>query len=283
MNKQYLTEVVLLTKTYFLQDFKDWLHWHLDVVKFDHCHVFDNESFVDVKSVCDSYGDKVSYEKIIGWPDQYKLYARYINNESPAWWVLPIDDDEYLYVSDKYENNIDKFITENEFIKVNHVNKLCIGWRNLFPEKFIEKRQNVHAVLNATGWSDEACNIWQNGNEPVKTMVKTVNKYEWADKDFKHKTHNPFTIGKDEKSYTLNGEEIEHCKQAQPTKGTENLILYHYQYKSNEEWIYKCKYRRSPGAKHFFKNYPTVYSQLYNVSKLINTDKRMVDLWIKTL
>lgn len=56
-NKCYLTEVVLLTKSYNLQDFEDWMHWHLDIIGFEHCHVFDNESSVDIKSACDSYGD----------------------------------------------------------------------------------------------------------------------------------------------------------------------------------------------------------------------------------
>lgn len=100
-NKCYLTEVVLLTKSYNPQDFKDWMHWHLDMIGFGHCHVFDNESSVDIKSVCDSYGDKVTYELVKGWPNQYALYNRYINNESPAWWVLPIDDDKsyWLYMN----------------------------------------------------------------------------------------------------------------------------------------------------------------------------------------
>ena len=278
MNKIYLTEVVLLTKSYNLQDFKDWLHWHLDIVGFNHAHIFDNESSVDIKTVCEEYGDRVSYELIKGWPDQYNLYNRYINNESKAWWVLPIDDDEFLYVSDKYENNINTFLYTNTFIKDNNIHKLCIGWRNLFPSYFTEKRLNNNIILNATGWSNEACSIWQDGNEPVKTIVWLGQKYEWADKPGLHKTHNPFTVGKDEKSFTLNGEEILRCKQQNATKGTEDLIIYHYQYKSNEEWINKCKTRKSPGSKYFKKDYPDIFKKLYGSYK-INEDLRMVELW----
>ena len=58
MNKKYLTEVVLLTKSYNLQDFKDWMHWHLDIIGFDCAHIFDNESSVDIKSVCDDIENK---------------------------------------------------------------------------------------------------------------------------------------------------------------------------------------------------------------------------------
>ena len=96
--KLYLSEIVLLTKSYNLEDFKDWMSWHLNTCHFDHIHVFDNESTVDIKSVCESYGDRVSYELIKGWPNQYALYNRYINNENKAWWCLPIDDDEFLYM-----------------------------------------------------------------------------------------------------------------------------------------------------------------------------------------
>lgn len=282
MEKKYLTEVVLLTKSYNIQDFKDWIRWHLEIIGFDHCHIFDNESTVDIKSVCDSYGDKVTYEKIVGWPNQYSLYNRYINNESPAWWVLPIDDDEFLYVSEKYGNKINEFILTNEFIKKNNVHKLCIGWRNLFPEKFQEERTKS-IIENAIAWSDEACKIWQHGNEPVKTLVWMGQKYEWADKDKLHKTHNPFTVGKDEKSFTLNNEIIVNSKQAQATKGTEDLILYHYQYKSNKEWITKCK-GGSPGNKGFgkIKSEKTfIYKNLYAKSATFKNDKRLLNLLTK--
>lgn len=276
MEKIYFTEVVLLTKSYNLQDFKDWMHWHLDIIGFDCCHIFDNESSVDIKSVCDSYGDKVSYEFIKGWPNQYILYNRYINNESPAWWVLPIDDDEFLYVSKKYDYNINKFLLGNKFIKENNVHKLCIGWRNLFPQTFVEKRTKS-LIENATAWSNEACEIWQSGNCPVKTLVWAGQKYDWADRDGMHKTHNPFTLDKNENSYTLNGEIIRHSKQAKPTTGEEDLILYHYQYKSNEEWVWKCKTRKSPGSRTWQKDFPEKYKQLYNYKNKI--DKRVLKLW----
>ena len=52
VEKKFFTEVVLLTKSYNLQDFKDWMHWHMDIIGFQRCHVFDNESSVDIKSEC---------------------------------------------------------------------------------------------------------------------------------------------------------------------------------------------------------------------------------------
>lgn len=277
INKTYFTEVVLLTKSYNLQDFKDWLHWHLDIVGFDHCHVFDNESSVDIKSVCDSYGKKVSYELIKGWPNQYELYNRYINNESKAWWVLPIDDDEFLYVSEKYKHKINNLILKfSETHK--DWNKISVGWRNMFPSNFIEKRTNSSLILNATSWSDQASEIWQNGNRPVKTFVKTSQQYEWSDR-IGHSTHDPLVNGKYMPAKTIDNKEVRNSWQLTPTDGNADMILYHYQFKCNLEWKLKCEKRKSPGSKHFIKNFPELYKKLYNDMNKIFEDKRMSNLW----
>lgn len=276
--KTKFTEVVLLTKSYNLQDFKDWLHWHLDIIGFDCCHIFDNESSVDIKSVCNSYGDRVTYELVKGWPNQYALYNRYINNESSAWWVLPIDDDEFLYVSDKYHNNVNEMLM-NVSIQHKDWNKICVGWRNLFPKEYIEERTNPHLILNATGWSDEASEIWQNGNRPVKTFVKTTQKYEYSDR-LNHCTHDPLINGIVKWGNTLDGNIVNHSWQLKPTSNNVDIMLYHYQFKSNKEWIEKCLNRKSPGCKTFQKNFPELYKKLYGTYK-INEDNRAVNLWNK--
>ena len=240
--------------------------------------MFDNESSVDIKSVCDGYGGRVTYELVKGWPNQYALYNRYINNESPAWWVLPIDDDEFLYVSDKYRHNVNLFMLDNAKKHPDWF-KVCVGWRNMFPEKYTEERTNPHMILNATGWSNEASEIWQAGNRPVKTFVNTVYQYDWADRDKQHRTHNPFVVGKDMPGFTLNNEPINGSWQAKSTTGNEDVILYHYQFKCDNEWKMKCAKRGSPGAKWFNKNYPNKYSELYKVTSTIKHDNRMESLW----
>lgn len=276
LKKIYLTEVVLVVKSYNLQDFKDWLKWHLDVIGFEHCHVFDNESLVDVKSVCKSYGSRVSYELVSGWANQYVLYDRYINHESLAWWVLPIDDDEFLYVSDKFNHSINDFVLD---LYDNHksLNKVSIGWRNLFPVKFTENRLDPCIVLNAVGWSDDASEVWQAGNRPVKTFVKTTAVYEWSNR-IGHSTHDPLVNGKYAPGNTIDGGSVKNSWQLKPTNGDADLILYHYQFKCNKEWLYKCAKRRSPASKTFKKNFPKKYAELYNRFP-IHEDCRMVDLW----
>lgn len=156
--------------------------------------------------------------------------------------------------------------------------KVCVGWRNMFPEKFTEERTNPHMVLNATGWNNEASEIWQHGNNPVKTFCLTVYNFDWADKYGQHRTHNPFVIGCDAPGYTANGECIHQSYQMKPTPTDSPLILYHYQFKCNKEWVMKCTKRISPGAKNFAKNYPDKYAKLYT-GHHINHDMRMVELW----
>lgn len=256
----YFTEVLLLTKSNNLQDFKDWLHWHLDVICFDHIHVFDNESSVDIKSICDTYGDRVSYELIKGWPNQYVLYNRYINNESRAWWVLPIDDDEFLWLDKKYENINDFMLWFNTAHK--SWRKLSIGWRNIFPFEYTEHRTSS-IQTNGNAWSDEASNIWQFGNRPVKTMLWTGMKYNHTVVNGIARTHNPLSLPHDEPSHTISGEALNTNLQKNPTKESDEIKILHYQFRSNSEWVFKCQNRKSPGGK-WDKNRPELYKKLYS-------------------
>lgn len=270
-----LSEVVLLTKSYNLQDFKDWLHWHLNIIGFDCAHIFDNDSSVDIATVCKSYGDRVTYEAVHGFPQQYALYNRYINYQSPAWWVLPIDDDEYLYISESYNHNINDFLVA--MYRNNPTwNKVCIGWRNLFPLEYTRDRINPHRVLNATGWSNVASSIWQAGNRPVKTIVKTTQKYEWSDR-IGHHTHDPLIEGKPVDGYTLDGNTVRNSWQQHPTSSDVDIVLFHYQFVCDSEWEYKCKKRKSAATRKDWKNHPELYTRLYQHS--IHEDTRASVLW----
>lgn len=134
---RFRTEAILLTKYLDALGMVEWLDHHLNVAKFDHIHVFDNTSSPDIKGVCDSYnetyGDKISYQRVYGHPRQYKLYDAYINNISDAEWVMPIDDDEYLDIGE-FDSVYDAIrYYEN---KLPHMMVLGVRWKHLFPEKF---------------------------------------------------------------------------------------------------------------------------------------------------
>ena len=241
MQKKYLTEVVLLTKSYNLTDFQDWLHWHLDIVGFDHCHIFDNESLVDIKSVCDKYGDRVSYEKIVGWPDQYNLYNRYINNESPAWWVLPIDDDEYLSMNGF--KNVSEMIVKYQKLWPD-MNKLSIRWKNMFPNDPLAERGERSLLDFCKNTNENWAKLFDGGNKPVKTFVKTTNRVLYDVNT--NQTHNPISLNRP--SYLCNGERLVGNWYNGPDTDSE-VRLMHFQYKSKKEWIWKCNNRNRVSIK----------------------------------
>ena len=240
--KIYFTEVVLLTKSYNLQDFKDWLHWHLDIIGFDHAHIFDNESSVDIKSVCDSYGSKVNYEKIIGWPNQYVLYNRYINNESKAWWVLPIDDDEFLWM--KNFTNVNDMILHYQN-KWPDMNKLSIRWKNMFPNNIEDKRGNKSLMEFCKNSNENWAKLMEGGNLPIKTFVKTTKPIIYSLQTAE--THNPIIDNK--LSYMCNGARVKGNWFKEGPFTDDDLKLLHYQFKSKDEWIWKCNNRNRVSMK----------------------------------
>jgi hypothetical protein len=150
-------------------DLIEWIDHHLNKVKFDHVHVFDNESDYDVKAVCDMYGDRVSYQKVYGQARQYHLYDAYINNISSAEWVMPIDDDEYL--------DIGEFSSVYDAIKyyekkLPHMMILGVRWKHMFPEKFHTERTGPVLEYCTDENPDLAKSFMHLGDTTVKCIVK---------------------------------------------------------------------------------------------------------------
>ena len=130
------TTAMLLTRYLSPDDLREWLDHHLYTVKFDRVHVFDN-SELPLKDVCDGYGPRVSYERVHGHPRQYRLYDSYVNVHSDARWVMPVDDDEFLW--------LDGFSSVAEAIrhykeKFPHMMILGVRWKHMFPGKFHTER-----------------------------------------------------------------------------------------------------------------------------------------------
>lgn len=100
-----MTTLICLTKAYNLGDFDTWLSYHLYCI--DRIIILDNESEVDVKSVCEGRPG-VEYHLIKGWPDQWHLFNDILNQKTDIKFekdeiVAFLDDDEYLLY---YTNDI---------------------------------------------------------------------------------------------------------------------------------------------------------------------------------
>lgn len=174
----YKTEAILLTKFLNFEDLIEWLDYHLNVVKFDHIHVFDNESDYDAKAVCDQYGSKVSYQKIYGHPRQYQLYDAYINNMSAAEWVMPIDDDEYLDIGD-FGSVYDAI--EYYKNKLPHLMILGVRWKHMFPKKFHSERTGKVLDYCTESNPELAKSFMWLGDTAIKCIVRRYGKVHYEE------------------------------------------------------------------------------------------------------
>lgn len=102
-----ISEVVLLTKCNYLNDFIEWINYYKKL-GFNNLVVYDNESTVDIKTICES--NHISYKLISGYPDQINLYTNHFKN-STADWVYFADDDEFLWFDFKKYKNVNQLIT----------------------------------------------------------------------------------------------------------------------------------------------------------------------------
>ena len=59
------SEVVLLVKTAYYYDIVEWINYYKKL-GFNHITIYDNESSVDLMSLCNNYGEYITYKKIIG-------------------------------------------------------------------------------------------------------------------------------------------------------------------------------------------------------------------------
>lgn len=173
----YKTEALLLTKYMNAEDLDEWLDWHLNRVKFDHVHIFDNESDYDVNSVVKKYDDKVSVEQVNGHPRQYKLYDRYIEQESKSEWVMPIDDDEYLELSEF--SSIGDAI--DYYSKKLDTSMIAVRWKHMFPKKFHSERDGKVLDYCTEPNPRMSMNFGRLGDRGVKTLVRRFGKIHYQE------------------------------------------------------------------------------------------------------
>lgn len=157
--KKYTSELLLLIKTNNAGDFISWMNWHLFHIGVDHISIYDNESEIAIPRMIKQYGDHVSYYRVEGKPHQAEIYTKHIAEVSEAQYVLPIDDDEYIFAD----------INFNEYLKSMQPEKLALHSILMVPHKPVEKRHNRPVF--------ELCDCLVNAdireNREVKTVVNT--------------------------------------------------------------------------------------------------------------
>ena len=175
---KYKSEAMCLTR-YFSEDgLREWINHHLNV-GFEHIHIFDNESQIPCKRICAEFGDKVSYELIVGNAKHYKIFDDYINSERClSEWIMPIDDDEY------FELNRDLFSSVNECIqwyvrKFPYAHMFAIRWKHLFPKIFHSECKGSVLTYCTEENSHLASKFQRMGDFGVKTFVHRYGKIHY--------------------------------------------------------------------------------------------------------
>lgn len=174
-------------------DFHEWCQHHFSV-GIDHIHVFDNDTIFDLRQECSVYGHNISYEHVSN-PQQYQLYNTYINNCKTDY-VMPIDDDEFLWISQELgtlQNAIEYY--ENKY---GNFNVLGIRWLYKFPKVFHTER-TCSVLEYCTEENDYlATRFSGHGNNTIKCIVKRDSFIKYIDADDSTvRNHIPITTGRD--------------------------------------------------------------------------------------
>ena len=272
--KKYFSEILLITNHNNQYTLFDWLYWHLNIIKVDHIILIDNNSSIDVKKICNLFNDKITYIKYENNISQSEIYTEYVN-KSESCWVLPIDDDEFLYVSDKYENNINNLLYDYTQ-KFNNVFKFSVNWVSMYSKnlyKTVEEKQDYLNLYDYTYDINFVNNNKNNNNieifNYIKSIVNTTVKHFYP-KDSAEKIRvDSKTIAPDNKNFAYNFDQLGsvhnpitilnntylHSYNTQDNdfnvgffhKNSINydgdMLLFHYKYRSLDEWLYKIHRR----------------------------------------
>ena len=202
-----MIEAITITKQYDVEVFEEWLSYNL-ARGFDRISIYDNESEVNIKDICDKY-PKVSYTKIEGIPRQYLIYDEHFK-KSNADWILPLDDDEYLWFTGF--NNI-KEVVDCYKEAYPDLGMLAIRWKHLFPKIFHSERKG-YVLDYCTEENSVLASLFPRGDNCIKTLVRndgTVHYQEtWENPNRGHvPNHSKYPC-----AITVNGEPVKYniCK-----------------------------------------------------------------------
>jgi len=278
MAKKYLSEALLITCTDNQYNIIDWLYWHLYVVKFDHVVLIDNSPDKNLEKIANypEFKDLVSYYSYPDRISQVDIYTEYVNN-SEAWWVLPIDDDEFLYLNPKNYSTINDLI-KDVFVKHNSFYRIGFTWAMMMSDKLLDKidYKEFSYIETYRHWLNNIpvkYNISAFGSMyDIKTMVNTCMKHLYHIENSQYVTednlkfrntlrvdrvgsvyehignvHNPITYynGKYQISYNISNSSVSFGYRSYfPITIAAPALLLHFKYRSLQDWQYKCNSRK---------------------------------------
>lgn len=215
------SEVVLLVKAYNEQDFRDWVI-HYNSFNFDKITIMNNESSFNLnETIEDINKGNISINNVFGYPNQNKFYSDYCKNSNSRW-VFFVDDDEFLY----FDNNTG---INNLLANYEQCSGLSVNWKMIGYNKDIEDRISKSCIDYCTYTLDKNIN-----DTHVKTFVNPKKVLNYGD------PHLP--VFNEGKSVDFNYNIV-----SKPINGNinDNIRLYHYYVKSEEDWNIKINRGRA--------------------------------------
>ena len=197
-NKKYKSGLLCITNTDNAIDLFNFIFYHKNIVKFDKIVIMDNQSSINLQKICNFF-DNVEYFDARSFVSQPLAYNEYINFYNDCEWLLCIDDDEYLYISDKYKT-INNYI---DYCKNEKNYKIGIPWVLMYLEKnTLDNPVNIaidsiNYIANEKEYEDKN-NLWN--SMFLKTLFYTVDRYNYFCED----RYNKFNIITPEEFYKQN-------------------------------------------------------------------------------
>lgn len=277
----YFSEVMLLTRSDYPDELECWLEWYLNILGFDHIVLFDNESQINIQSVLSKFPkEKIEYLYIKGWPNQYVLYTEYLK-QSKANWVIALDDDEYLYIGERFNHNIKCLI---EYLSQYEKNKIYLLWVNMFSPQYLKKRNGVY-IKSHTAYSYNACrrlySSWPQDNGWGKCLINNQFNYEYSHQS--NSGHIPECLNGDNTTILYDGTEIKGGHVDSVNSIQEDCFIAHYQFKSDYDWEQKCIRPLADTQKRNIQSRKHVYRNLYDYSSTFKECVLLKELYIKYL
>lgn len=276
-----MNHIVVLTKSYRLEDFYWWFTYHKKI-GFT-IHVIDNESQCNVKDIVKIDGTpEDTYETITGWPNQWQLFDDILNgnryNFKDGDWVAFIDDDEYIWYYLDYWKQFEKHdpqFKDKEYPTVDqYLNSICT--ETALPILMPQILMSTPEVTDTRYKSVVEHSVYRRNDTSAqgKVFVRYHSGIEYKfNHDMPEKGHVPLINGLRRSivngvgfsSSTYGGVDPSAC-----------LRLYHYHIKSRLDWTMKWN-RGSAAVDHQWYN--AAIENNKNFGGYITPDFTMLETW----
>lgn len=266
-----MKHIVLLTKTYNVNDFDTWYKYHKAMGWI--VHVIDNESKEALKGRMNlTNGD--TYDRLVGWPDQWKLFSDILNENRFGFaeneLVAFIDDDEYIWFYQdywkKFEERNPQFAGKTYKTIEEYVDECLANFENtsivLMPQILMSTPCINDSRETKANLIDFSLFRRDDKSAQGKCIIKYKSSlvYNFKHSDTAEQGHVPFTatsqFGFDKNAVrrsVVNG-----CAISYSTYGSVDpnacLRLYHYHIKSRRDWEEKFN-RGSAAVEHQWYNH----------------------------